>query len=742
MTEVFVDQVDAGFQRSVEGTWGEFITPAGNVSYLLTKARLGTTGTDRERRLTSQLVPVRELFSVADMDFSQILQRDLDDHRVATQLVPYLLTPKATGPAFFPPIVAALLPFEANQPAKFPEGADLGISTDQGVTFREMRYGDAFQVQRHARATGEVHPIKLGRIAWNDELARLVVLDGQHRSMALLAIDRTINGTWDQGSGTRYRHFYEHRIKEILRSEKVDLDSIEVPVAVCWFPELVGPASDPHKAVRKLFVDVNKEARQPSEARLVLLSDTELVNIFTRAILNELKGNPSAGLPLFAVEYDNPHAELSRSARWSVVTNLNLLRLGTLRCVFGPKKYLDDMTARFGGRDSLEQMDAFMRHQLNIKAIFPSVFTADDRTWEADSIGNEHFPMSKIEELSTRFMESWGTAFVRILGETLPYAAHCDALRDLNADWVTDDAIASLAHEAIFQGVGVYWTLRDSDSHYREEVGRGGPPPTKPDIVKAWEIVQSKASNFGVHRAHRYLGKSNDEARSLCDTAFAIMNTNACQLGAMLAFGSIATKASVPVDDIATLSETVVSAWNNSLATSIGNQLKHSRRLIFSRTGISDPLNRIRNMDTPRAVFFRYFWLELLTLPEAADVLATSSFDLGSAVRLLISDARRDYLSYLAGEQVKAIRVTHPEWEIKRAQKEALQIETHALAKSLKRWFAVSDEEFATWHTSAQPPEPVAEDQVDADEPADLEEEASEPASSVEELLEQMEGEA
>lgn len=107
------------FQNHVQGTVGQFRTPAGRVNYLMTKARLGAEATDPERRLTQHLAPVREVIEAEELDFSQLLQRDLDDHRVAVSLVPYLLNPDSTGPAFFPPIVAIALPFEHQHPQSF-----------------------------------------------------------------------------------------------------------------------------------------------------------------------------------------------------------------------------------------------------------------------------------------------------------------------------------------------------------------------------------------------------------------------------------------------------------------------------------------------------------------------------------------------------------------------------------------------------------------------------------------------
>src|SRR3546814_45799 len=77
------------FRDLIQGTWGTFNTPAGRVEYIMTKARLGEESLDPERLLTKSLRPVREVMSADDLDFNQLLQRDLDDHRVATNLIRY-----------------------------------------------------------------------------------------------------------------------------------------------------------------------------------------------------------------------------------------------------------------------------------------------------------------------------------------------------------------------------------------------------------------------------------------------------------------------------------------------------------------------------------------------------------------------------------------------------------------------------------------------------------------------------
>src|SRR5690349_4503885 len=94
---VFGKKETVSFQQQIYGTWGTFHTPSGQVHYLATKGRVGAAAKDLEKRLTSFLRPVREILPTSDMDFNQLLQRDLDDHRVATSLVPYILGRHESG---------------------------------------------------------------------------------------------------------------------------------------------------------------------------------------------------------------------------------------------------------------------------------------------------------------------------------------------------------------------------------------------------------------------------------------------------------------------------------------------------------------------------------------------------------------------------------------------------------------------------------------------------------------------
>lgn len=696
---VFGSGVKLEFRDFVQGTWGNFDTPAGRVSYLMTKARLGEDSSDPERQLTKSLAPVREVMEAGSLDFNQLLQRDLDDHRVAIKLIPYLLEKKPTGPAFFPPIVAVLLPFRNKKPTEFPSLSDVAVFDDvDGSRWAEERAGGAFKVQRLLDQSDELHAAAVGKLWWNGAEARMVVLDGQHRAMALLAIERTMANSWADSSGARYRSFYEEQVhKEMKKSGKspLDLSKIEVPVTVCWFPDEAGPASRPHEAARKLFVDVNKEARPPSESRIILLSDAELVNILSRRMLSELRSSESGELlPLFSVEYDNPVVNSSRPARWSVVTNINLLKEAVEWCIFGPRELLRNVKSRKArGRPNKPERDACMREQLNMSQLFPDSFDDGAYIYKRDNIGNEEFPLGKVEVISDRFAETWGNAILVLLSNVRPYAAHAKALRKLKEDWHLDETPLTLAHDALFGGVGVYWTLKDSYEHYQSEK-----PDQKSDVVRAWEALQKREDIFESYRSNEYLGSSTAQSMKLSKAAFSVFNTQACQLGLAITLATMwelrRDSGVAELDELPSLADDLVEAFNNYFEQGHGKASDH--RLCFNKTEVVAPWNQIQNMDTPQAVYFRSFWLEILRTEPARDQIEKWIPD-WSKFEAQCDLAREFYLDLCESQQLKALATSNPgspESEIKPV---AVETATKALGRALEKWFDISKVDYGHW---------------------------------------------
>jgi hypothetical protein len=81
--------------QSFFGTSGQFrINTAKRgvvtANYIQTRIRAAKDG-QWDSILTQYMRPWREVFAVEGMDFDELLQRDLDDARVANDLIPYLM---------------------------------------------------------------------------------------------------------------------------------------------------------------------------------------------------------------------------------------------------------------------------------------------------------------------------------------------------------------------------------------------------------------------------------------------------------------------------------------------------------------------------------------------------------------------------------------------------------------------------------------------------------------------------
>lgn len=686
------------------GTWGTFKTRAGRVDFLETKARLSNPpGTSRESRLTQYLCPVREALPVAEMNFNQLLQRDLDDHRVAVELVPYLLNADTTGPAFFPPVVACLLPFSENVPQPHFDVPSAPREIKEMGRWSSVEFGDAFRIDRLLGQGDREPAAKLGRLKWNPEMAKLVIIDGQHRAMALLAIDRTLHHRWT-GSAEKYKSFYEPVVKRCLEGmtdeqKRQAFESVELPVVVTWFPDLP-PTSSQLKAARKVFVDLNKNARPPSPSRLMLLSDGDLYSIFTRDLLNGMRAD-GTGYPIYAVEYDNPSRDQASNAKWSTLTNVTIVFECVRRVLSGPDKHFADMSSTFVGRDNEANMRLVLRQSLDLVNVLPETIR-DDRLYERDEIDERVFPPTFVPTLVEQFNEGWGHLLRKVYADLAPFRAHADALRQLQSGWITNgEPASSLAKEAMFEGAGLYWTLRESEAHWRAENERrrleSKPLLPRTDVVNAWDVTELKRGEFDKLRAKVFLGSVNRLLES--QSAFSVFATSACQVGFVLAVRAIARQVSVGRSQVKLFADAIILAANAAMRG----------RETFVARGQDKSLNLLPKMDTPFAVYFRYFWLELLSTPEALQQFTNAGF--GPQPTSLASEGRRQYRTFLIKLSAKLLRQSKREMSERDAEDAATKDTDESLGRALKQVFKIKESDYRAWVLNANSlPPPVSED--------------------------------
>ena len=712
------------FENRITGIYGTFDTPAGRVAYLQTKARLKQDNSIHSK-LTKAIVPAREALNLNQMNFNQLLQRDLDDHRIATKLIEYVLNPPVNSlPGFFPPILAVLLPFDSAQiPLEsFPKASELSVELDPEFKMRCActTYGTSYRSQVLLQGTGEeIHELSLAILRWNPGEAKLVIMDGQHRAMALLAIHRTLTNTWDASpKGNRYKPFYEHHVRDWIAKAKADgrdveaaISRVELPVTICWFPEPPKNGENPHRAARKLFVDVNNNAKPPSESRLTLLSDTRLTNVFSRELLNRLRSEESEWLscfPLFAVEYDNPEKEATSPNRWSALTSLDILRDAVTKTVFGPNKVVEEAAPPSQGAPPTRDMDARMRKQLKVEDLFPLNFEDGERAMNCDSLGDYIFPIDdavKHQKLLDAFYERFGKGILKLLSSVAPYQAHLAALQERYTSWTPADNNAILAHDALFEGVGMLWTIKEGHDYWmvrrKDARDRKQPEPAEPDISKAWKILdEQQKPQFFKRRCELYLGSSSETDLEDAKSLYGSLITYAAQIGLMLAWVSLHTKACVGDKSPADLSGPFAAAINATL-NSARTDAQNKRRILLKESGLTGfkPLNELPRLQPQFSTYYRYLWLELALAEPGRNILKDAGVDLHKADAFL-AQCRKCYLALLIAQRERhhmqdaALRALSDEAAKKKeARKNAEQDVIESQAQALKYWFGGSIED-------------------------------------------------
>jgi hypothetical protein len=307
-----MDQINvAKIEKSsidVMGIMGKFITPNSKfrVRYFSTYANKNDAN---HRELLKELKPMRERINTNEIhDISALLQRDLDDLRVSTSLIPYLkntqrLEPDSSHIAFFPAILAVLIP--ENFIKKGREGEKLSYpyfvnnpSAEEGkMTVNRFDYikdvgsdDDDFYWRLNLYPNS-----RLGQLKIDPAKTSLIVLDGQHRSNAF----RVLTDSFFQfQKDNTYDCFYDKT--DVLPEYDSDL-----PVTIIWFERIDQDKKEeilPTVISRDLFIAVNDNARQISSGRKILLNDKAPTNVLTKLVYSEIASKYS---------FDNTKNELS-----------------------------------------------------------------------------------------------------------------------------------------------------------------------------------------------------------------------------------------------------------------------------------------------------------------------------------------------------------------------------------------------------------------------------------------------
>jgi hypothetical protein len=476
--EEYEDDVQPAATLRLCGSAGEFSVGTAQpedrsvrVLYIQTAVSFSLTG-GQDEQLLDQLKPVREIFHDEDLDFSQLLQREIDDARVSFELIPYLLESPSQGLVkFFPPIIVVVLPVVpgTNTIADYypsitgSQKADKRGNIDQ-QTMSGALGSESFDFHLKLDANGRIAHSRPSVLGINPHNTRLVIVDGQHRAMALLALYRNLRSKWPKDDlGQAIEKYYSHWDKSTLGDFK--LDGVSLPVVVCVFPELHAQSElRVHEACRRVFLSLNKNARPVSRARNILLDDNHLVAHFTRCLLSSIKNvdKKQKNIRLWSVDFEENGASLASEAHQSrhgarmALTSVTHFYQTIFIALMSPDS-LTGLKPSFGlrrGRPVRDFSAALAAHRLDLLDELGSEAAANVRV--------DAFDKKIVPQLVERFWTRYGSYMLRIMEGFAPFDAHHRAYLDLQ----TNKKLTPRLRTILFQSEGSDQVFRAFQSEF------------------------------------------------------------------------------------------------------------------------------------------------------------------------------------------------------------------------------------------------------------------------------------
>jgi len=422
----------SGIDLTLDGWMGTFQIKADgqlstNIRYLQTFARFSTTAFDTagmEAKLFDNLKPFRETFDIENLDLEQILQRDLDDSRIANRLIPYILNKNLSQQTvLFPPIIIAIVPYSNAEMAKYMprkrETLQIGQSSQKEVWGESGR--EVLQMETEPGINSWC------RLGVSTQASRLVIIDGQHRAMALLALFRNLN-SWPE-KAARYKKFYEFWSRD--RIQRYDLSEVRLPAMILTFPDLYigSPGSNMitvPEACRSIFLSLNSTAKPVTRSRNLLLNDYDYVCVCMRRFLSEWKTEASRG----TAKTHAANTELD-----NVQDSVRLEHPLSLTGVTHIHNVLVQLLLR---DNSQVAEDSVVTNHWKIGSLQPYVDVVGARNSFTDDelrkLKKSALSVAHGEILSDRFWESLGQHVLTVFTEFNPYKAHVSATVKMKHD--------------------------------------------------------------------------------------------------------------------------------------------------------------------------------------------------------------------------------------------------------------------------------------------------------------------
>lgn len=262
------------FDLDIEGVYGRFKTiDSFEVDYLLSNISIEKLDT---------LKTAADAFDFNEIGFEEIMQRDVDYERVRDEIVGEYLMKSAEKAVFFPPIIVSVVALDDNgKPLTGYSEIESALSPGE-ETYTKVWDKDRFAIELLLSKDDRPEKVEFegkdfpywkyaSTLKVNSSKVKLVVIDGQHRFVAL---------------------------QQLLITGKGHIQKIELPVCFVFTPYSANQATTHENVVsnfREMFVTINTEAKKVGGHFTTLLRDRSLTSMTIRALANSWKqDNPEA----------------------------------------------------------------------------------------------------------------------------------------------------------------------------------------------------------------------------------------------------------------------------------------------------------------------------------------------------------------------------------------------------------------------------------------------------------------
>jgi len=262
--DMYIEEIE-NITKRIPGFMGTF-----NTSDSFTVGYIQTSLTMKDLDLLSI---ASDAFKFDQVDFEEIVQRDVDRERVYYDIVEGYLKKGKEKALFFPPLIVSVIAFD-NKDKPVRKFENVGEKTIGNKIEKQWDNYFKIQVVKSDNDSGFYYKDKQGidhsihayasSIMYDENRVKLVVIDGQHRFVAL---------------------------KELYRIDKNRVKDICLPICICFSPDAIqsNGSQDVMLNLRNMFVTINNKSKSVSGNFLDLLDDSSIASYCVRSLADKWK---------------------------------------------------------------------------------------------------------------------------------------------------------------------------------------------------------------------------------------------------------------------------------------------------------------------------------------------------------------------------------------------------------------------------------------------------------------------